>query len=133
MAAFAPGAAKRIGDDDGDVQVEQFGQARFEQQRRIVGRNGQQRHPVLAADIRTIYTSVCANESVFGFSDHDVTVHAHNVGGFVQDDFEQARIAPLLGGDFLGELRCFDRFQIDQSAFGFRDDFLRDHHDIATF
>ena len=68
-------------------------------------------------------------EAVLG--DNQIRAMPHNAARFREHDLDKARILAGLGRERDGALRRDDARNLDDAAFGFRDDLLRDNDDIA--
>ena len=103
--------------------------------RRRVGILRQQQRVLVAIvlDVRLIDAGLRADEPEPMPHDQHAGFLAQHGGRFAQDQFDEARI-------FFGFLRELDRFAAGRDrrerklpSFGFRDDLLRDHEDVARF
>src|SRR5262249_46947650 len=72
-------------------------------------------------------------EAMRGLGDDQAMRHAHNPLRFAQYHFNLARILVPPAGIFAGQRRRLDGGQIDELAFGFGNDLVRDNDDVTSF
>ena len=87
----APGAAKRVADDDGEALTGFLAQSVGKPAGGTVGIFWKERDEIAAADIRMVHACIGANETVMRFDDEDA-IGAHDAPRFAKDYLDETWI-----------------------------------------
>ena len=127
-----PGATKGVTDDDGEALACSLAECGSEISRGLVGVAGEERHDIVAGNVRMVDAGIGADEAVARFGDQHV-IAADDAPRLFQNYFHEPGIFLLPLRDGLRLERRADCRQPDYGAFGLGDNFLRDDEDIAVF
>src|SRR5260370_540505 len=130
--AQAPGAAKRVADDDGDAFAGPLAKCSRDFSCGAIRILRKQSNHIVVGNIRMVHASIGTDIAVASFGNQH-GIGADKAAGFFQDDFHKARVFLLPQRDGLRLGRRLDRFQLDDRAFSLRNNLLRDDEDVAVF